>query len=196
MVRRASQGGADWIGFNFVPASPRYVTPEAAVSLMLHLRGAVPVAVLADASDAEIERAAALEFPVLQLHGSETPARAAEIKAQTGCEIWRAAGVARRSDLDALDAYTAADRFVIDARAPEGAAYGGGHGAAFDWAILAGWRAPRPWLLAGGLTPSNVAEAISETGADAVDVSSGVEKVRGWKSAELIAAFLAAAKAA
>jgi len=196
MVRRAGEGGADWIGFNFVAASPRYVTPEAAASLLLHVRGAVPVALVADASDGEIDALAALDFPVLQLHGAETPERVAEVKARRGGEVWKAVGVSSRADLDPLADFSAADRFVIDARPPEGAAYSGGHGAAFDWSILAGWTAPKPWLLAGGLTPENVAEAIRQTGAGAVDVSSGVEKVRGWKSAELMAAFLAAAKPA
>ena len=195
MVRRAATGGADWIGFNFVAASPRYVTPEAAASLLLQLRGAVPVALVADASDGEIDALVALDFPVLQLHGAETPARVAEIKARTGREIWKAVGVSVREDLDALFRYGAADRFVIDARPPAGSTYSGGHGRAFDWSILAGWAAPKPWLLAGGLTPQNVAEAIAETGAEAVDVSSGVEKLKGWKSAELMATFLAAAKA-
>ncbi len=196
MVRRAGEGGADWIGFNFVAASPRYVTPEAAASLLLHVRGAVPVALVADASDGEIDALVALDFPVLQLHGAETPERVAEVKARTGREIWKAVGVSTREDLDALSVFEAADRFVIDAKPPEDAAYSGGHGTVFDWSILRGWQAPKPWLLAGGLTPENVAHAIRETGAQAVDVSSGVEKVRGWKSAELMAAFLAAAKPA
>ncbi|MEL6663708.1 MAG: phosphoribosylanthranilate isomerase [Pseudomonadota bacterium] len=196
MVRRAAESGAHWIGLNFVPASPRFVSLDAAASLLLHVRGAVPVALVADFSDDEIDAVAALDFPVLQLHGAETPSRVAEIKARTGREVWKAVGVSTRTDLEALPDYDAADRFVIDAKPPKDAAYAGGHGAVFDWSILSGWRAPKPWLLAGGLTPGNVAEAIRETGAQAVDVSSGVEKVRGWKSAQLIADFLAAAKAA
>lgn len=195
MVRRAAEGGARWIGLNFVPASPRFVSVDAAASLLLHVRSAAPVALVADFSDDEIDAVAALDFPVLQLHGRETPERAAEIKARTGREIWKAVGVAARDDLDALADYSAADRFVIDAKPPEDASYSGGHGAMFDWSILKGWSAPKPWLLAGGLTPDNVAAAIAATDAEAVDVSSGVERIRGWKSAELMARFLAAATA-
>ena len=196
MVRRAAEGGTHWIGLNFVEASPRYVTPEAAASLLLQVRRAIPVALVADFSDDEIDAVNALDFPVLQLHGTETPARLAEIKARTGREVWKAVGVSTREDLATLSDYGAADRFVIDAKPPVGAAYSGGHGAVFDWSILHDWDAPKPWLLAGGLTPENVAEAIAATGARAVDVSSGVEKVKGWKSAELIADFLVAARLA
>lgn len=196
MVRRAAEGGADWIGLNFVEKSPRYVTLDAATSLLLHVRSAIPVALVADFDDRAIRAVDALDFPVLQLHGTETPSRLAEIKAQTGREIWKAVGVSTREDLDVLEAFESADRFVIDAKPPTDAGYSGGHGAPFDWSILRGWRSPKPWLLAGGLTPETVGDAIRQTGAAAVDVSSGVEQVRGWKSAELMAAFLAAAKAA
>ncbi|MEM9740706.1 MAG: phosphoribosylanthranilate isomerase [Pseudomonadota bacterium] len=196
MVRRAAEGGAHWVGLNFVGASPRFVTLEAAASLLLHVRSAVPVALVSDFDDEAIDAIAGLDFPVLQLHGGETPERLAEIKSRTGREVWKAFGVSSRGDLKSLNAYGAADGFVIDAKAPAGSSYAGGHGAVFDWSILKGWTAPRPWLLAGGLTAENVAEAIAETGAEAVDVSSGVEKVHGWKSPDLMATFLAAAKAA
>ncbi|HRK69929.1 MAG TPA: N-(5'-phosphoribosyl)anthranilate isomerase, partial [Hyphomonas sp.] len=89
---------------------------------------------------------------------------------------------------------TAMAELLLDAKAPEGSGQGGGHGAVFDWALLKGWTAPKPWLLAGGLTPVNVAEAIRATGAAAVDVSSGVERERGVKDRELVRAFLRAAK--
>ena len=102
--------------------------------------------------------------------------------------------MAEAGDLELAAAYTEADRLLVDARPPDGAGEAGGHGRAFDWSILKGWRAPKPWLLAGGLTPDNVAEAIRETGAPAVDVSSGVERGRGVKDRELVRAFIRAAK--
>lgn len=193
MVAFAAREGADWIGFNFVPQSPRYVTPEAAATLMLGLGKAVPVALLADADDALVLQIARLGFPVIQLHGQETPERAEEVKSLTGRDIWKAFGVRERSDLGQIRQYTAIDGLLVDAKAPEGAGMSGGHGAPFDWSILEGWSAPKPWLLAGGLTPENVAEAIHATGAPGVDVSSGVERIRGLKDRELVRAFIRAA---
>lgn len=194
LVAFAAREGADWIGLNFIAQSPRYVTPEAAETLLLSVGRAIPVALLADPDDAAVTRIAALGFPVIQLHGQETPERLARIKAMTGREVWKAVGVRTRADLEDAAAYTSAGRLLIDAKAPEGSGQGGGHGATFDWTILEGWAAPKPWLLAGGLTPENVAEAIRATGAPAVDVSSGVERVRGLKDRELVRAFLRVAK--
>jgi len=196
MVRFCAAQGADWIGFNFIAQSPRYVTPEAAETLLLSAGAAVPVALLADPGDSEVERVASLGFPVLQLHGAEPPARVATIKARTGREIWKAIGVADAGDLERAGEYAAADRLLIEARPPEGSDRTGGHGAAFDWSLLEGWTAPKPWILAGGLTPENVADAIARTGALAVDVSSGVERIRGLKDRELVRAFIRAARGA
>ena len=196
LVGFAAREGADWIGFNFAPGSPRRVTPEAAASLLMQVGKARPVALLVDASDDEIDTVAVLGFPVLQLHGAETPERVAAIKEHTGREIWKVLGVSARADLDAAGTYTAADLLLIDAKPPEGATRTGGHGQPFDWAILDGWTPPRPWMLAGGLTPDNVAAAIAATGAPAVDVASGVERVRGLKDRELVRAFVRAAKQA
>lgn len=193
LVAFAAREGADWIGFMF-PVSPRQVTLAAAETLLLSVGSAVPVAVLLDAPDAEVKAVAALGFPVLQLHGSETPARVAEIKAMTGAEVWKVLGVREAGDLARAADYAAADRLLLDAKPPEGADRAGGHGAAFDWSLLKGWAAPKPWILAGGLTPENVAEAIGQTAAPAVDVSSGVERIRGLKDRELVRAFLRAAK--
>ena len=194
LVRLCAAEGADWIGFVFVEASPRYVTPEAAETLLLGVGRAVPVALLADADEALIDRVTATGIRVLQLHGQETPDRVSEIAARTGCEVWKACGVETADDLAGAGAFTAADRLLIDAKPPKGADRTGGHGQAFDWSILKGWTAPKPWILAGGLTPENVAEAIAATGAPAVDVSSGVERLRGLKDKELVRAFLRAAK--
>lgn len=194
LVAFAAREGADWVGFNFIARSPRYVTPAAAATLLLSMGKAVPVALLADPDVSDVMEIAALGFPVIQLHGAETPERVAEIKAMTGAEVWKAVGIGGAGDLGRAAEFEAADRLLIDAGAPPGAAGAGGHGAAFDWSLLDGWQAPKPWLLAGGLTPETVREAIARTGASAVDVSSGVERVRGLKDKELVRAFLRAAK--
>lgn len=193
LVAFAAREGADWIGFMF-PVSPRQVTLAAAETLLMSVGKAVPVAVLLDPPDAEVRAVAALGFPVLQLHGAETPKRVAEIKAMTAAEVWKVLGVQGAGDLARAAEFAAADRLLLDAKPPEWDAQKGGHGAAFDWNLLKGWAAPKPWILAGGLTPENVADAIRQTAAPAVDVSSGVERVRGLKDRELVRAFIRAAK--
>lgn len=194
-VALAAGAGADWIGLVFVAASPRAVTPADTPALIAAAGPAVPVALMSDPDDRLVGTVAGLGLPVLQLHGRETPERVAAIRAMTGCEVWKAVGVSTREDLDAAARFDAAERLLLDAKPPAGAARSGGHGAAFDWAVLAGWQAPKPWLLAGGLTPQTVAGAIAATGAEAVDVSSGVEVRQGVKDADLIRRFVAAAKA-
>ncbi len=186
----AQQAGADWAGFVLVPESPRAVTPEQAEMLLASTGQVQGVALVADADDLLIDAVRLSGFPVIQLHGRETPDRVADIKARTGAEIWKAIGVAEVSDLGVAQDYEAADRLLIDARPPEGADRTGGHGQAFDWSILQDWQAPRPWLLAGGLTPASVASAIHATGAGAVDVSSGVESRPGVKDTGLIGEFI------
>ncbi len=193
LVAFAAREGADWIGFMF-PVSPRQVTLAAAETLLLSVGKAVPVAVLLDPPDEEVRAVASLGFPVLQLHGSETPERVGQIKAMTGAEVWKVLGIRSAEDLARAGDYDAADRLLLDAKPPEGDAQKGGHGAAFDWSLLKGWTAPKPWILAGGLTPENVADAIGQTAAPAVDVSSGVERIRGLKDRELVRAFIRAAK--
>ena len=193
LVAFAAREGADWIGFMF-PVSPRQVTLAAAETLLLSVGKAVPVAVLLDPPDEEVRAVGALGFPVLQLHGQETPQRVGQIKAMTGAEVWKVLGIRSAEDLARAGDYGAADRMLLDAKPPEGDAQKGGHGAAFDWSLLKGWTAPKPWILAGGLTPENVADAIGQTAAPAVDVSSGVERIRGLKDRELVRAFIRAAK--
>ena len=194
LVRHAAQAGADWIGFVFAEASPRHVTEAAAANLLMQAGTATPVALLVDPDDALVDRIVTLGFPVLQLHGSESPDRVAQIKARTGVEVWKAVGIADADDLVTAETYTAADRLLVDAKPPRGADRTGGHGLAFDWHVLEGWKAPAPWILAGGLTPGTVAEAIRLTGAAAVDVSSGVERLKGIKDRALVSAFIHAAK--
>jgi len=194
LVRFCAAEGADWVGFVFAEASPRYVTPEAARTLLLQIGRSTPVALVTDPDDKLLASVIDLRVPVIQLHGNETPERVAEIKVATGCEVWKAIGVAEAADLDQAGDYAAADRLLIDAKPPKDADRSGGHGLPFDWTILRGWESPKPWILAGGLTPENVAGAIAATGAPAVDVSSGVERLRGLKDRELVRAFLRAAK--
>ncbi|WP_426955102.1 phosphoribosylanthranilate isomerase [Muricoccus radiodurans] len=196
----AVAAGADFIGFVFVPASPRAVTPDAAAALsarapFVEAGGPVRVGLFVDPTDEEIAAAlAAVPLCVLQLHGEETPARVAEIRARFGVPVMKVLGIGEAADLDRLADYAeVADHFLLDTRVP-GAALPGGNAVAFDWSLLAGRALPRPWLLAGGLTPANVAEAIRVTGAPGVDVSSGVERARGVKDPARIAAFAAAAR--
>ena len=196
-LRAAVRAGADWIGFMFVEKSPRYVTLAAAETLLLGVGGAIPVAVLVEPDDELLSEIGRIGFPVIQLHGEETPQRVAAVKQLAGVqEVWKAVGVSKNADLHSAETYAgAADRILLDAKPPGDAELTGGTGDAFDWDLLKDWTAPMPWLLAGGLTPDNVGGAIKATGARAVDVSSGVERARGLKDAQKIEAFIKAAKA-
>lgn len=194
MTRYTAAAGADWIGFNFVEASPRYVNLPRADLCLAETGFAKAIALVVDASDDMMAALGHIGFSNFQLHGAETPERVAEIKAMVEGEVWKALGVATPADLAATEAYSAADRLLIDAKPPKDAEMTGGHGTTFDWDLLKGWKAPKPWMLAGGLTPENVAGAVAATGAPGVDVSSGVERARGVKDADKITAFIKAAK--
>jgi phosphoribosylanthranilate isomerase len=184
----AVQAGADWLGFNFFPASPRYIDPHAAAALSSRTAGGpLRVGLFVEPSDAAI--AAVLDvirLDILQVYGR--PGDSASLRARFGLPVWQPVGVSTVDDLpaDARDA----DALLIEAKPPAQATRPGGNAARFDWAILRGWTAPAPWLLAGGLTPDNVAAAIRQTRAGAVDVSSGVERLRGQKDPSLIKAFI------
>lgn len=194
----ALDAGADMVGFVFFPKSPRHISLEAARALAARVDGrARKVALVVDADDSEIAAiVAALSPDLLQLHGRETPARAAAIASRFGLPLIKALGVATRDDLEKADAFAPlVDYLLLDAKPPPGASRPGGLGATFDWAILSGWRPGRPWLLSGGLAPDNVAEALARTNAPGVDVSSGVESAPGVKDAGRIRAFVAAARA-
>jgi phosphoribosylanthranilate isomerase len=131
----------------------------------------------------------------LQLHGTETVQRTADIRAGFGLPVIKALAVAEPSDLAVASEYEkVADMLMFDAQPPKGALRGGGHGAAFDWKILQGRNFTKPWFLAGGLTPGNVARAVELSGATQVDVSSGVESAPGVKDAARIADFIQAVK--
>ncbi len=198
-VDSAAQAGARYVGFVFFPRSPRAVDVSVARCLAAETPfGVAKVALVVDADDALIDRIAdEIAIDMLQLHGNESPGRVAEIRTRTGLPVMKALGVAGREDMERLGPYfEVADQVLIDAKPPEGANLPGGNGLAFDWRLVAGRRWPKPWILAGGLNPGNVAEAIRLTGAEQVDVSSGVESAPGVKDAAKIAAFVAAAQAA
>ena len=195
-VKAVAAAGAAYAGFVFFAKSPRHLTVAAARPLLLAVpEGLAKVALTVDADDATLDAIlAALPLDMLQLHGAETPDRVAQVRARYGLPVMKAVGVAGEGDLAAVFEYSlVADQVLIDAKPPKGAAIPGGNGVAFDWRLLAGRRWLRPWMLAGGLTPENVAEAIRLTGARQVDVSSGVESAPGVKDAGRIAGFVAAA---
>jgi len=185
--------GTEYIGFNFFPPSPRYVTPAQAAALSArHVGGPLRVGLFVDPSDEEIAAVlAALPLDILQLYAPA--ARAAELRGRFGLPVWRAVGVAGAEDLPRDCG--GADALLVEAKPPPGATRPGGNATTFDWSVLAGWTAPCPWILAGGLTTENVGAAIRATHAPVVDVSSGVERAKGVKDAGLIARFAAAARA-
>lgn len=195
-VAAAVEAGAGYLGFVFFPKSPRNVSVEEAAALAAEVPpGVAKVALVVNPEDALLDRIIAhVPIDMIQLHGSETPERVAEVKARTGLPVMKAVGLAGPEDLPNLATYArVADQILVDAKPPKGADLPGGNGLAFDWRLLQGRRWAVPWMLAGGLTPENVALAIQMTGAPQVDVSSGVESAPGEKDAGKIAAFIAEA---
>lgn len=191
----AVAGGASHVGFVFFAPSPRNLSVDAAAALAPRVPPHVAkVGVFVDPSDDLVDMALAVaRLDAIQLHKT-APARIAALRARTGRETWAAVPVKTRADVAApVDLLVgAADRIVYDAKTPDSAALPGGMGLRFDWALLDGARHPLPWVLSGGLDPTNVAEAIRRTGAPLVDVSSGVESAPGVKEVDKIAAFLKA----
>ena len=194
----AIRGGARFVGFVFYPASRRHVTPERAASLAALVPERVTrVGLFVDPTDAQL--AGVLErvpLDLLQLHGSENPRRVAEIKARFGKPVMKAIPIAAPEDPEAATPYLdVADWLLFDAKPPRGdpKALPGGNGLAFDWQLLGGRSWSKPWMLSGGLTARNLAEAVATTHTRAVDVSSGVENHPGVKDLGKIAEFLAKA---
>jgi phosphoribosylanthranilate isomerase len=190
----AVEAGADWIGLNFYPASPRAVTPAQAATLAARRAPGGPqlVGLFVDPTDADVARVLAeVPLDILQLY-TQRQARAADIAASAGLPFWQPVAVSASADLPA--SMGAAAALLIEGRAPAAATRPGGNASAFDWSLARAWSAPGPWLLAGGLTPENVAAAIAASGAEAVDVSSGVESAPGRKDQARIRAFIVAAK--
>ena len=195
-VTAAANAGAAYVGFVFFPKSPRNVSIEQAAALAVTVPvGIAKVALVVNASDAELDAIVdAVPLDMLQLHGAESVERVREVRARYGLPVMKAVGVADADDVPALDAYAmAADQLLIDAKPPKNADLPGGNGLSFDWRLIAGKSWPVPWMLAGGLTPDNAAEAVAMTGARQLDVSSGVEASVGVKDGELMTAFAKAA---
>jgi phosphoribosylanthranilate isomerase len=196
-VEAAMSGGAGFVGFVFYAPSPRAVAPEAAGALAKAVpTGVMKVGLLVDDSDERI--AAILErvpLDLLQLHGKETPDRVAAIKRRFGVPVMKAVKIAAAADLAVADQYLGhADWLLFDAKTPPQmtGALPGGNALAFDWQLLAGRSWPLPWMLSGGLTVENLAEAVRISGAQVVDVSSGVESRPGQKDPARIVSFLGA----
>jgi phosphoribosylanthranilate isomerase len=193
----ACAGGARFVGFVFFPASPRFLDLEEASALA---RAATPgvtrVGLVVDATDGELERLiAAVPLDALQLHGAETTARVEEVRRRFRLPVIKAVAVGGERDLERARSYEpVADMLLFDARPPAGASRPGGNAQAFDWRLLRGRTWMKPWILAGGLNAGNVAEAVRLSGADAVDVSSGVEDAPGIKSSAKIRTFLQVAR--
>ena len=191
-VAAAVAARAAYVGFVFFPKSPRYISPATARALALEVPpGVAKVALTVNATDAELESLLdEVPLDILQLHGSESPDRVAEVRQRFGLPVMKAIGVAGEADLPALDDFgKVADMLLVDAKPAPGGELPGGNGLAFDWRLIAGRRWPVPWLLAGGLTADNVAEAVRLTGARQVDLSSGIESTRGVKDHALMQAF-------
>jgi len=194
-IDAAARAGATHAGFNFYAPSPRAVSPKNASAIAARAPGLRSVAVTVDADDATLhEISAGLHPQMWQLHGDETLERVTAIRDRFRVPVIKAVAIADKSDIARAHAFErVADWLLFDAKP---AALPGGNGLAFDWQLIAGETWSKPWLLSGGLTPENVAEAIRATRTRAVDVASGVEKARGDKDVHLIERFVANARAA
>jgi len=198
-MEAAASAGAAYVGLNFFAKSARSVSIAQAAALASEAPvGLAKVGLVVNPTDADLDAiTGSVPLDMIQLHGQESVERVAEIKSRYGLPVMKVIGMAEAADLAPIDLYAqVADQIMIDAKAPKGAKLPGGNGVAFDWQLLAGkkyWQAP--WMLAGGLTPENVAEAIRKTGARQVDVASGVETAPAQKDANLMRAFVEAAQA-
>lgn len=196
-VAAAVSAGAAYVGFVFFDKSPRGVSFAEAAKLARDVpAGVAKVALTVDADDAFLDQlAAAVPIDVLQLHGHEPPQRVLDVKARYGLPVMKVVGVGSADDLAGLDIYSrVADQLLVDTKPPANADRPGGNAQSFDWSLIAGRRWPLPWMLAGGLTPQNIAAAIRQTGARQLDVSSGVESAPGVKDARKIRMFINAAR--
>ncbi|MET3520096.1 phosphoribosylanthranilate isomerase [Mesorhizobium abyssinicae] len=195
----ALAGGASHVGFIFFAKSPRYIEPADAGRLREAARGkALAVAVTVDASDAFLDEIVARMQPdMLQLHGSETPGRVAEVKVRYGLPVMKALSISETADLERIKPFVGiADRFLFDAKPPKGSELPGGNGVAFDWHILAGLDAGVDYMLSGGLNAVNVGDALRSANPPGIDISSGVESAPGVKDPALIEQFFRAVRAA
>ncbi|MFN3805913.1 phosphoribosylanthranilate isomerase [Asticcacaulis sp.] len=203
-ARTAIDDSAGMLGFISFPKSPRHLDLDRMAQLIAnataytaHVNKATKcVSVLVDPDDLLLEAITQQVRPdLIQLHGHESPERVRHIRTRFGIPLIKAISVESRSDvLSAAPYEEMVEHLLFDAKPPKDAALPGGVGARFDWTLMEGYPSARPWLLAGGLTPWNVAEAVSQSKATLVDVSSGVERAPGLKDAALISQFLKAVK--
>lgn len=194
-VDRAADRGASHIGFIFFEKSPRNIEPDIAGVLADRVRGRVKsVAVTVDADNDDLDEIIALMRPdILQFHGHESPERLLTVKAVTGLPIMKAFSIRDADDLSRIEPYIGiADRFLFDAKPPVGSDLPGGNGVTFDWRLLRSLDDSVDYMLSGGLNKANIAEALRETGARAIDVSSGVESAPGVKDLQTMDEFFAA----
>jgi phosphoribosylanthranilate isomerase len=197
-IAHAVARGATHVGFIFFEKSPRHLEPDLAGELANEARGkAKIVAVTVDADDEYLDDIIALVQPdMLQLHGRETPERILAVKALYGLPVIKAFSIRDEDDLRRIDAYIGvADRFLFDAKPPVGSELPGGNGVSFDWALLRKLDDDVDYMLSGGLNKDNIAQALAETGARGIDVSSGVESAPGVKDLGMIDAFFDAVEA-
>jgi phosphoribosylanthranilate isomerase len=198
-IDAAIEGGADYLGLNFFEGSPRQVAPDVAATLLEDCPEEIlRVGLFVDPTDELLDyvtRHVRLDY--LQLHSKETPERVAEIRLGYGLPVMKVIGVANADDVASASAYeNHADKLLFDAKPPPEADRPGGNATAFQWDLMKAYKGSLPWMLAGGLTASNVAQAVAQSGAPAVDVASGVESAPGQKDPALVRAFLSAAKEA
>lgn len=198
-VAAAAEAGAAYVGFVFFEKSPRNVSLSQARDLAVEAPvGVAKVALTVNADDAFLDKLVeTVPLDMLQLHGRESPARVAEVRARFGLPVMKAIGIADAEDVAKIDTYGAvADQLLVDAKPPQNATLPGGNGLSFDWRLVNRKYWPRPWMLAGGLTAGNVAEAVKMTGARQLDLSSGVESAPGVKDVGMIRAFMKAVQKA
>ena len=196
-VAAAAEAGAAYIGFVFFPKSPRNVTVDEAAALAIEVpMGVAKVALVVDPDDALLDEITAkVPLDMIQLHGKETPERVREVRERYGLPVMKAVGISSPDDLYQIDLYAqVADQLLVEPKQPKGSDRPGGNGLAWDYKLVRRKYWTRPWMLAGGLSPDNVAQAIDVTGARQVDVSSGVESAPGVKDVEKIRAFIKAAQ--
>ena len=196
-IAAAAAAGVTYVGYNFFAKSPRYADPDLARSLALETPvGVAKVGLVVNADDAFLDHLTSkVPLDMIQLHGSESPERVAEVRARYGLPVIKAIGIATSEDTKQIDVYgQVADMLLVDAKAPKDAVLPGGNGLPFDWQLVNRKFWPKPWMLAGGLTAQNVGLAVQMTGARQVDTASGVESAPGVKDAKLMAEFIQAAR--
>ncbi|MBD9558059.1 phosphoribosylanthranilate isomerase [Ensifer sp. ENS03] len=198
-AERAVALGASHVGFIFFPKSPRNIEPDDAGRIADRIRGqAKIVAVTVNADNDELDEiVSALNPDILQLHGSEDAERLLTVKAMYGLPVMKALSVREASDLEKIDAYIGiADRFLFDAKPPKGSDLPGGNGVSFDWKLLDALDGSVDYMLSGGLNADNIGEAMAQTSARAIDISSGVESAPGVKDLKLMESFFNAVRQA